>query len=60
MPRRVIAIIEGESLVNDGFALVIYKTAVGAAVAGTFSLCNAAWHLASSIVGGIAVGLGVG
>src|SRR6476659_7901779 len=27
VPRRVIAIIEGESLVNDGLALVLYKTA---------------------------------
>src|SRR4051812_24667158 len=40
-PRRIVAIIEGESLVNDGLALVLYKTAVAAAVAGTFSLWNA-------------------
>src|SRR5881227_1449658 len=37
-PRRVVAVIEGESLVNDGIALVIYKAAVTAAVVGTFSL----------------------
>ena len=60
VPRRVISIIEGESLVNDGFALVLYKTAVGAVVAGTFSLWNASWHLVVSVVGGIAVGLAVG
>ena len=59
-PRRVITIIEGESLVNDGFALVLYKTAVTAAVAGTFSLWNASWHLLLNVVGGIAVGLAVG
>ena len=59
-PRRVIAIIEGESLVNDGIALVLYKTAVTAAVAGTFSLWNASWHLVVNVIGGIAVGLAVG
>jgi len=60
VPRRVIAIIEGESLVNDGLALVLYKTAVTAAVAGSFSLWHASWDLVVNIVGGIAVGIGVG
>ena len=59
-PRRVVAIIEGESLVNDGLALVLYKTAVTAAVAGTFSLWDASWRTIVNIIGGIAVGLGVG
>jgi len=59
-PRRVVSIIEGESLVNDGVALVLYKTAVTAAVAGTFSLWDASWRLVVNIVGGIAVGLAVG
>jgi Na+/H+ antiporter len=59
-PRRIVAIIEGESLVNDGLALVLYKTAVGAAVAGTFSFWNASWHLVLSVIGGIAIGLAVG
>jgi Na+/H+ antiporter len=59
VPRRVVAIVEGESLVNDGVALVLYKAAVTAAVAGTFSLWNASWHLVLNIVGGILVGLAV-
>jgi CPA1 family monovalent cation:H+ antiporter len=59
-PRRIVAIIEGESLVNDGLALVLYKTAVAAAVAGSFSLWNASWHLVVNVIGGIAVGLAVG
>ena len=59
-PRRVVSIIEGESLVNDGIALVIYKTAVTAAVAGTFSLWGASWRLVVNVIGGIAVGLAVG
>jgi Na+/H+ antiporter len=37
VPRRVITILEGESLVNDASALVLYRTAVAAAVTGTFS-----------------------
>jgi monovalent cation/hydrogen antiporter len=37
VPRRVVVILEGESLVNDASALVIYRTAVAAAVTGMFS-----------------------
>src|SRR5205085_4092881 len=37
VPRRVVTIVEGESLVNDATALVLYRAAVVAAVAGTFS-----------------------
>jgi CPA1 family monovalent cation:H+ antiporter len=59
LPRRVVSIIEGESLFNDGISLVLYKVAVGAAVAGTFSLWNASWHLVVSVIGGLAVGLAV-
>jgi monovalent cation/hydrogen antiporter len=39
---------------------VLYKTAVTAAVVGTFSLWDASWHLIVSVIGGIAVGLAVG
>jgi monovalent cation/hydrogen antiporter len=60
VPRRIVAIIEGESLVNDGTALVLYKLAVAAVVSGSFSLADAAWRLPWNVVGGIGVGLGVG
>jgi Na+/H+ antiporter len=60
LPRRLVALIEGESLVNDGTALVAYKFAVVAVVSGSFSMSEAAGSFALSVVGGIAVGLGVG
>jgi monovalent cation/hydrogen antiporter len=37
VPRRVVVILEGESLVNDASALILYRSAVAAAVTGTFS-----------------------
>jgi monovalent cation/hydrogen antiporter len=60
LPRRLVALIEGESLVNDGTALVAYKFAVIAVVSGTFSFGEAAGSFALNVVGGIAIGLGVG
>jgi len=60
VPRRLIDLIEGESLVNDGTALVLLRTAIVAAAAGSFSLWDAGWHLVVNIVGGIAVGLAIG
>src|SRR5215475_5144289 len=38
IPRRVVTILEGESLVNDATALVLYRAAVGAAVGGSLTL----------------------
>ena len=40
-----VSVIEGESLINDGTALVAYRTAVAAAVGGTFSLLDATRRL---------------
>src|SRR3954471_22367827 len=40
-PGRIVAIVEGESLINDGTALVAYKFAVAAVVTGSFSLLEA-------------------
>jgi CPA1 family monovalent cation:H+ antiporter len=59
-PRRIVSLIEGESLVNDGTALVLYKAAVGAALGGTFSLLDTSGRIVLNVVGGIAIGLGVG
>ena len=60
VPRRAVAIIEGESLVNDGTALVLYKFAVAAVLSGSFSLAEAAGSFFWSVLGGIAVGLVIG
>ncbi len=60
VPRRLLDVIEGESLLNDGTALVLLRTAIVAAVAGTFSPWAAGLRLVVTIVGGIAVGLAVG
>ena len=59
VPRRIVTIIEGESLVNDATALVLYKVAVAAAVAGSFSLAGTTGKLLWNVVGGIGVGLAV-
>jgi monovalent cation/hydrogen antiporter len=60
VPRRPIAISEGESLVNDGSALVLFKFAVAAVVTGSFSLLDAAGSLVWNVIGGIGFGLVVG
>src|SRR5437870_503451 len=58
--RRIVSIVESESLVNDGTALVLYKVAVAATVSGTFSLFDASWRFVWSVVGGIGIGLVAG
>lgn len=59
VPRRTINILEGESLINDGTALVLYRVAVGA-VGGTFSLAGAGAEFMLGAAGGIAIGLAAG
>jgi Na+/H+ antiporter len=60
VPRRIVAILSGESLVNDATALVIYRFAVVAALTGAFSLLNATLAFFGVAVGGIAIGLAIG
>jgi CPA1 family monovalent cation:H+ antiporter len=59
-PRRLVNIIEGESLVNDATALVAYRVAVTAAVGGSFSALDAGVEFVGAAAGGIAIGLVVG
>jgi CPA1 family monovalent cation:H+ antiporter len=60
LPRRLGALIEGESLINDATALVAYGFAVTAVVTGSFSLWHAGWRFVVDVAGGIAIGLAVG
>jgi CPA1 family monovalent cation:H+ antiporter len=60
VPRRLVSIIESESLVNDGTALVLYRVAVVAAVSGAFSVWDASWRFLWAVAGGVAIGLAVG
>jgi len=59
VPRRTMTILEGESLINDGTALVIYRVAV-VAVGGSFSLLDAGVQFVLGGLGGIAIGLAAG
>ncbi len=60
VPRRIVTILEGESLVNDATALVLYRFAIAAAAAGTFSLLDASSSFVLVAIGGLAVGFVVG
>ena len=60
VPRKLVTIVEGESLVNDGTGLVLYRVAVAAVVTGSFSAYYTGGLFIVSAGGGIAVGLGVG
>jgi CPA1 family monovalent cation:H+ antiporter len=57
MPRRIVTILEGESLVNDATGLVLYKFAVAAVLTGAFSFMDATVQFGRVSVGGIAVGV---
>lgn len=59
-PRRVITIVEGESLLNDATGLVVYRFAVAAAATGVFVLWQAGLQFVVVSAGGIAVGLAIG
>src|SRR5256712_9235378 len=60
LPRRLVTILEGESMVNDAAAIVAYRVAVAAAVTGTFSLVHAGLRFLLVAAGGIVVGLAGG
>jgi CPA1 family monovalent cation:H+ antiporter len=60
VPRRVVNLIEGESLVNDASALIAYRVAVAAAIGESFSLVDATFDFVVAVIGGIGIGLLVG
>lgn len=57
LPRRVVTILEGESLVNDGTGLTLLRVALAAAAAGTVSGGDIALILIESVLGGLVVGV---
>ncbi|MEU0497478.1 Na+/H+ antiporter [Mycobacterium sp. NPDC006124] len=59
-PRRLVSGIEGEGLFNDATALVAYRVAVAATVAGAFSLAEAGLRFVFGVVAGLAIGVAVG
>ena len=57
MPKRVMHVLEGESLLNDASGLVCFRFAVAAALTGAFSLGSAALTFVQLAVVGVVVGI---
>ena len=60
LPRRLVTILEGESLVNDATALVTLSFATAAVVTGTFSFPSAVMQFFAILAGEIVLGIVVG
>ncbi|MFF0818598.1 Na+/H+ antiporter [Rhodococcus sp. NPDC003318] len=60
LPNRMMAILEGESLVNDAAALTLFALATGAVTGRHLSLDSPILFFGYEIVGGVAVGLALG
>ena len=59
IPRRLVSVIEGESLVNDATGLVIFRIALAVAMGAAFDPARAALAFVVVASGGVAVGLAV-
>ena len=57
IPYRLVTVLEGESLINDAAALVLYRTAVAAAMTGVFMPTWSVWQFVLVAAGGVAIGL---
>ena len=60
LPRRIVVLLEGESLVNDATGLVLFRFAVAAALTGTFDAGQAALSFGVLAAGGVAAGAAFG
>ena len=60
LPRRIVQVLEGESLVNDAAGLTVYRFAVAAVVTGAFSLGEATVTFVWIAAGGVAIGIALG
>jgi monovalent cation/hydrogen antiporter len=59
-PERVRLLVQGESMINDATALVLYRIAIGVATGGAFSIGGAALEFVGVSIGGLLIGLAVG
>jgi Na+/H+ antiporter len=57
VPKDLMHVLEGESLLNDASGLVIFRFATAAALTGSFSLWQASLAFLFAVAGGIAAGL---
>jgi len=60
LPRRILVVLEGEGLVNDATALILYRFAVVAISTSTFSMAKATETFAAIVVGEVLFGVAVG
>lgn len=60
VPKRIITVLEGESLVNDATGLIAYKYAVAAVAVGGFGIWQAGMQFIMVATGGILMGLAMG
>src|SRR5262245_43962498 len=56
-PHRILTILEGESLLNDASALLIYRLAIGAVAANAFSISTVAHTFILAVAGSLVAGL---
>ena len=59
-PHRLAAIVEGESLFNDGTAFVLFQIVLGSILSGTFSLADGVERFVVSVTGALAIGGAIG
>jgi monovalent cation/hydrogen antiporter len=60
LPRQIVTILEGESLLNDATALTLYRIALAVALGGGFSASTAGMIFSGALVGGCVIGVVVG
>ncbi|MFL5286891.1 MAG: Na+/H+ antiporter [Rhodopila sp.] len=60
IPKRLVTVLEGESLLNDASSLVLYRFAVAAAATGATSLGEASFQFVLAAAGGVTIGWLVG
>ena len=59
-PHRILTVLEGESLLNDASALLIYRLAIGAVAAGGFSVAAVAPTFLLAVAGSVVAGPSIG